>query len=223
MVSKGHVVADVGCDHAHTSIWLVEKGIAPKCIAMDLRKGPLSAADENIKNCHCEALIETRLSDGLEKLEPGEADCILISGMGGSLICRILEGKKACLEEAAELVLQPQSEYDLVRHFLHENGFYIAKESCCEDYGKFYVSIHAVKGEESEPYTKSEYEYGRSLPGESLTMYDYLCREEKKIIELLAKLEGNPSDKARERFLEYSEKLELTREAISKYGKREGN
>ena len=33
-VTPGNVVADVGCDHAHTAIWLVKQGIAPRAIAM---------------------------------------------------------------------------------------------------------------------------------------------------------------------------------------------
>lgn len=35
--------------------------------------------------------IETRLSDGLEKLSPGEAEAVVIAGMGGELMIHILE------------------------------------------------------------------------------------------------------------------------------------
>mgnify|MGYP000317380338 CR=1 FL=1 len=43
-------------------------------IAMDVRPGPLSRARENITRYGLEDYIETRLSDGLAKLEPGEGD-----------------------------------------------------------------------------------------------------------------------------------------------------
>ena len=41
MVTKGNIVADVGCDHAYTSIYLCREGISPRVIAMDVNKGPL--------------------------------------------------------------------------------------------------------------------------------------------------------------------------------------
>lgn len=37
-----------------------------------------------------EQYIETRLSDGVEALAVGEADAILIAGMGGGLVMHIL-------------------------------------------------------------------------------------------------------------------------------------
>ena len=82
-VTKGNKVADIGCDHAHTSIYLVEKGIAASSIAMDVNKGPLQRANENISRFGFEGRITTRLSDGAKELTPGEADTLLISGMGG--------------------------------------------------------------------------------------------------------------------------------------------
>ena len=48
MVTKGNRVVDIGCDHAYLSIYLVESGICPGGLAMDVRKGPLSAAEESI-------------------------------------------------------------------------------------------------------------------------------------------------------------------------------
>ena len=58
---------------------------------MDVRPGPLSRARENITRYGLEDYIETRLSDGLAKLEPGEGDTLVIAGMGGPLMERILK------------------------------------------------------------------------------------------------------------------------------------
>lgn len=71
MVTKGNRLADVGCDHGYLSIWLVSEKTVPSAIAMDVRPGPLSRARENITRYGLEDYIETRLSDGLAKLEPG--------------------------------------------------------------------------------------------------------------------------------------------------------
>ena len=74
LVTPGNTVADVGCDHGFVSIYLYENRIAPKVYAMDLRKGPLSRAKDHIKQKGYEAYIETRLSDGVQALQAGEAD-----------------------------------------------------------------------------------------------------------------------------------------------------
>ena len=84
-------LADVGTDHAYVPIYLAEKKIISRAIAMDVVDGPLQRARENIAVHRLEAVIETRKSDGLEALKPGEADTVVIAGMGGLLICRILE------------------------------------------------------------------------------------------------------------------------------------
>ena len=85
------VVADVGCDHAYVSIALVARRIARKVIAMDVRKGPLAIAADNINEAGLTERIELRLGDGLAMLRRDEADAIVIAGMGGLLTKRILE------------------------------------------------------------------------------------------------------------------------------------
>ena len=74
MVKPGNVVADIGCDHGYLSVWLVREHKAAGAIAMDLREGPLNSAKENIRFFHQENRIETRLSDGMDELKPGEAN-----------------------------------------------------------------------------------------------------------------------------------------------------
>ncbi len=142
-VTKGNVVADVGCDHAYISIYLVEGKVAPGTIALDVNEGPLLRAQENIVSYGFESLISTRLSDGLHKLEPKEADSIVIAGMGGALMIRILEEGSECVKAAKELILQPQSEIWRVREYLHNLNFEITKEDMCIDEGKYYTVLHA--------------------------------------------------------------------------------
>ena len=79
---SGNRLADIGTDHGYVPIYLVEKGIVPSAIAMDVRRGPLEKAAHNIKVHGLEQLIQTRLSDGLKQLRENEADTVLIAGMG---------------------------------------------------------------------------------------------------------------------------------------------
>ena len=82
-VTEGYV-ADVGTDHGFVPIRLVESGNLKQVIAMDVRKGPLARASEHVQAYHMEGQIKVRLSDGLKELTPGEADTVIIAGMGGN-------------------------------------------------------------------------------------------------------------------------------------------
>ena len=150
MVTAGSSVADVGCDHAHTCIWLVKHRDVPKAIAMDVRPGPLSHAEANIRLYGLADKIETRLSDGLDALNTGDTDTIIIAGMGGTLTMQILERGLIKAKAAKELILQPQSDLGPVRKFLRENGFFITEEKMCNEFGKFYTSMKAVTGKDTD-------------------------------------------------------------------------
>ena len=118
LVDAGSRPADIGTDHAYIPIWLVEEGICQKAFAMDVGKGPLERAREHITGHGLGNYIETRLSDGLGALAPGEADCMIAAGMGGNLIIKILEEGCSVLEEMSTCILQPQSELAKVRKYL---------------------------------------------------------------------------------------------------------
>ena len=143
-VSPGARPADIGTDHGYVPVWLVQTGKTPSALAMDLREGPLGRAREHIESAGLGDRIETRLSDGLAALKPGEADSLVIAGMGGLLLVRILEEGKEKLPGIRELVLQPQSEISGVRKFLRENAWRIADEAMVKEGGKYYAVIRAV-------------------------------------------------------------------------------
>lgn len=138
---KRPVVADIGCDHGYVSIYLVESGIAGRAIAMDVRKGPLSGAASNIHDYGLSDCITTRLSDGLKALEPGEADAIIIAGMGGKLMMRILEEGDPVALGACYGVLQPQSDLGEFRKYLRDKGYVILDEKVILDDGKYYFPM----------------------------------------------------------------------------------
>lgn len=146
LVTRGYRVADVGTDHGFVPIYLVKMGICPSALAMDVRVGPLERAKEHIEAYGLEEKIQTRLSDGLEKLQKGEADSVVIAGMGGPLMVRILQDGQAVLEEVEELILSPHTEVERVRRWLQEAGWYIKEEHMLQEDGKYYVFLKAVHG-----------------------------------------------------------------------------
>lgn len=201
-VKSGGIVADIGCDHAFTSIYLVEKKLASGAIAMDINKEPLKRAWQHIQEAGMEEYISVRLSNGARELKKGEADTILISGMGGALIADILKESIDIIKHAEELVLSPQSEIYIVRHFLHDNGFKIASEDMVEEQGKFYVVIRAVPGSQSYK-EESGYIYGEYLiNNKNRVLEKFLLKEQKRtvnIIDSLALASGNGSAAVKER------------------------
>lgn len=144
LVTPGRKVADIGCDHGYVSIYLAAVKKCPKVIAMDVKEGPLSHARTNIQKYGLENVIDVRLSDGTEALEKREADTLLISGMGGRLMIRILQEGLARLGFFEELILQPQTEVDAVRKFLRENEYIIVDEAFVTEDGKYYPIIKAL-------------------------------------------------------------------------------
>lgn len=188
MVTKGNIVADIGCDHGFVSIYLIEQGICPHVLAMDVNEGPLLRAKEHIKKRGLDSYIDVRLSDGIEKLDNKEADSIIIAGMGGRLVMKILSDHMDKVKGLKEVILQPQSELHLVRRFLTEQGLVIVQENMVEDAGKFYPCIKAAWQEEQIPFfSETEEWYGPILLKEKHpVLYKYL-RKEKEMFEQIAK------------------------------------
>ena len=143
LVPGGTSACDIGCDHGFVAIYLVQEHICPRVIAMDINEGPLSRAREHIEGAGLSAYIETRLSDGLEKFEAGEAECMIAAGMGGRLVVKILEDYPEKRASLRYLVLQPQSEISFVRGYLRERGFVIRREDMILEDGKFYPMMLA--------------------------------------------------------------------------------
>ena len=196
-VTPGNRVADIGTDHGYVPIYLVENGRIPSAIAMDVNRGPLERAVRHIREQGLESRISTRLSDGMTELKSHEADTVILAGMGGDLICRILWKRKDLLDEHPELVLQPQSEWFKVRHTLHDLGYRIKQEWFLRDEGKYYVIMKAIPGQEKYD-READYVYGAVLEEECLPVYkEYLLREEKKregiINRILENVKEDPS------------------------------
>lgn len=143
-------IADIGTDHAYLPIYLAESGHIGKIIATDITDGPISKARANIKAHNLKGRIELRQGDGLSPILPGEADAVIIAGMGGKLICDILDKANWVINQDITLILQPMTMAHAVRRFLAESGFRIDGEvAICEGF-RIYTVIRAVRGSEIE-------------------------------------------------------------------------
>lgn len=218
LVTEGASVADIGTDHGYVPIYLMKNNIASKVIALDINKGPLERARMHIIGHGLKGQIETRLSDGLKNVQPGEVDTMIAAGMGGALVIKILKDSKDVVENLTAFILQPQSEISKVRKYLNTNGFQIIDEDMVEEDGKFYPMMKVVHGE-TEVYEEYEYIFGkRLLEKKHPVLEKYLAREEyiqRSILEQLSKKEGSQS--AKERAIEIFNKMQYTLQAIERF------
>ena len=187
-------VADIGADHGYLSIELAESKSATLVIATDKNPAPLDAAKKNIAAAGLEKFIETRLGDGLQVLKVGEVDTICIGGMGGALICKILDEAPQIFQSVENLILQPMNAADKLKTFLTEKNFFIADIDLAESSGIIYEIIYAVKN--------SEKISARKKIETSPLRREYFLRKVKKLQRVLDEMSKSPVASSSEKFLQ---------------------
>lgn len=183
MVQSGSRVADIGTDHGYLGIYLLQSGAARHVIACDLRKDPLENARRNAKLFGVDGEMEFRLSDGLEKILPDEVDTVVMAGMGGDLIQKILSQCPWRKREGLQFILQPQSAGNVLRRWLCEDGFEIQREEPVQD-GHFLYTVMELRQGEPSPLTPgTEYASPALLASKSPLVGTYLARVENALQE----------------------------------------
>lgn len=183
MVTPGSRVADIGTDHGYLGIYLLQSGAARHVIACDLRKDPLENARRNAKLFGVDGEMELRLSDGLEKILPDEVDTVVMAGMGGDLIQKILSQCPWRKREGLQFILQPQSAGNVLRRWLCEDGFEIQREEPVQD-GHFLYTVMDIRQGEPAPLTPgTEYASPALLASGSPLVGNYLARVENALQE----------------------------------------
>lgn len=149
-VRDGAVIADVGTDHGYIPISLLLSGKCPFAYATDVNRMPLERARENARRCGVDGRMVAVRSDGLrfidELTSAGDErpiDDIVICGMGGELIARILDESKYVRRSDVGLIMQPMTMADKLRTFLAESGFRTLDERLVAAAGKTYAVIRA--------------------------------------------------------------------------------
>lgn len=191
MITPGIPVADIGCDHAYLPIYLIREQITPYVIGCDVNAGPIIIAKENVSTAGLSEQIELRQGDGLTVIEKGEVKSVVMAGMGGRLMMRIMMEGEDVLSDVSEIILEPQSDVEALRHFLEDNGYLIISENMILEDDKFYPIIKAVSGTmdlSEEVY----YRYGKILlREENPVLHEFLIKEKNYLKNLLEELHDN--------------------------------
>ena len=192
-------VADIGADHGYLSIELVKSCRADFVIATDKNSGPLDAAKKNISAVNLENFIETRLGDGLQVLKIGEVDTVCIGGMGGALICKILDDAPKILDGVENLILQPMNAIDKVKSYLAEKKFFIADIELAESGGIIYEIIFASRNADKIS--------ARKKFDTSPLRKKYLMLKSEKLQRILNEMSTSPTATSSEKFLQIQSQL----------------
>ena len=160
-IEKGQTMADIGTDHGFLPLYLWENDICPKIIMTDISAGSLNKAKETFEKYaqkhvkkyaekHAEkyADIHFRPGDGLGPVGKGEAGAVVIAGMGGVMITRILGSDISKTLSFEKYILQPRNGSGKLRYWLEEAKFETVSEHLAEE-GKFICEIITASPPES--------------------------------------------------------------------------
>jgi tRNA (adenine22-N1)-methyltransferase len=148
-------LADIGTDHALLPINAVSLGYVSSAQAIDNKQGPFVIAYSNVLKYEMNGKIEVVLGDGIKKID-NDVDCVVISGMGGSLVSDII--LKDDKQNIKRFILQPNNDSNLVRKAIVDIGFHIVDELVFNDNHKTYDLIVADIG--PVKYSDLEIEFG---------------------------------------------------------------
>lgn len=142
---RGGVAADIGTDHGYIPVYLRQSGRCPYVIASDINKGPLNSAVQTARKYGVDGIRFVQ-APGLDGVSPGDADTVIIAGMGGETITEILKAAPWVRSCGVRLILQPQSKTEVLAEYLRSGGFGITDISLVRDSGRIYLVLAAEPG-----------------------------------------------------------------------------
>lgn len=161
-------LADIGTDHGYIPAELLRAGRCRQAIAADIGVGPLERARRTARLYGLEERMDFRLGDGLSVLSPGEADVIVIAGMGGDNITEILSAAPWSWDGPL-LLLQPMSRAEVLRQWLWERGCRLRSERLVQDKGVLYPVLEVCGcAQDRAPYTEADAWGGAGLTEDPL-------------------------------------------------------
>ncbi len=138
LIGTHDTAADIGCDHGKLALALLQSGYARRVIASDVSPSSVDKAQRLAEAHALEARMQVRLGDGLNVLKKGEAGAVVLAGMGGTLMARLLEKCETPMQGAKLGVFQPMRAYADIRRYLFEHGYPILGERVVLDDGRLY-------------------------------------------------------------------------------------
>lgn len=152
-IAPGSRVADVGSDHGKLASWLAASGRAAYCLATEETDALLTRVARPPADAPWARRVAFRAGDGLAAIHREDRiDTIVLAGLGGRTIVRLLGGVGALRLLALRLVLQPRSEVASTRRWLSENGWCLVSERITVERDRFHLTVAAERGDDAGLY-----------------------------------------------------------------------
>lgn len=214
LISDEKTIVDVGCDHGLIPNYLIENNLAKKIYASDISKDSLQKNIELTQKFNNQDKIISVLGDGLKPFYDTDFDAVIIAGMGGELISKIIKDSFETIKNRT-LILQPMTAVVELREYLAENGFKIIEEKIVKVSKKYY-EIFKVKRGFDENSKKYNCLYGYNLIEEKNPLLIEFI--EKNISELKTQLksaEKGNSEEAKKRCEILKEDIKIREEILN--------
>lgn len=137
LIEYEETMADIGTDHGFLPVYLIKTGKCPYAIATDISSKSLKKAENLIDAEDVLKDCSARVGDGLDPIEKGEVDNVVIAGMGGILMTEILSADISKSRSFKKFILQPRSKLYYLRKWIRDNGFTIKKEIIAKEGDRF--------------------------------------------------------------------------------------
>ena len=162
-------VVDVGCDQAKLGIMLAKTNI--KSIASDISINVIKRAKEDINKLGLGEYIDLRVSNGLSNIKNGEADTLVLSGMGTHTILEILNNTNLRFKK---IITISNNYHNILRTKMNDLNYKIDKEIIIKENNKYYNLIEFIEGNNN--LTRKEILLGKDHEDTSLynEYLDYL-------------------------------------------------
>ncbi len=147
LIPECQTVIDVGSDHGKLGAWCLSAKRCRSLVATDIHEAPAKRTGDYLRLCGFSGESSVLCTDGLTGVDVSDDTTIVIAGMGGLEIRKILQ---CFLQRTEELpsdltfVLQPQRSFYELRAFLTEHGLAIREEAIALERGHFYTVMKVV-------------------------------------------------------------------------------
>ena len=168
---------DVGTDHGTIPISLAKQNYKGNIYASEIHADPLRKAEQYAKEAGVYGRIQFLLCDGLSLCPADQIDCIMIAGMGGDTICRILDQAEWIFTGQYRIILQPMTHAEILRYWLVHNEFQIVQEEIVLEHGRVFQLFSAAIGK-SAHYSDVEYYVGKLSDDRPKSSLDVLLYQE---------------------------------------------
>ena len=187
------VTADIGSDHGKLMIALFNDGRIPKGYAVENKKGPYERLVKALKEVNIDEDVVPLFSDGISELPPS-VGTVVLAGMGGDTILKILLDHKENLKNVQTIIIDAHTNTPKLRKEISELGFIIADEKMVEEDGIYYEIVKFIRSDIAL-YSDKDIEFGPILRMEKSPLFKQKYEARIKEIERLLTNKALPENK----------------------------